>query len=235
MEYLDTVTAVPLADLRPYPGNARIHDLDTIEESIRLNGQYRSLVVRVEDDGQRTILAGNGTAEVLATRLGVTEARCEFIRCDDAEAARINLVDNKSNDNATFDDEALLAQLRALDDLRGTGFITNEVDDLAALLEEQGRDDAARAAAALDREAGQSGVRQTTSISDYALRYGAKATRVLIAEFHNDVYAWVVDRLAELRDEFGVTSNADAIRRLLEEKSGREAPTVDGSVVAAAG
>lgn len=230
MEYVETIEAAPLDGLQPYPDNARVHDLDTIRESLEANGQYRSLVVRLEDDGTRTILAGHGTAEVLA-ELGHVAARIELIRCDDEEARRINLVDNRANEKASNDDAKLLKTLRELDDLRGTGYVPTDLDDLSALLEEQSLDDLNRVK---DVDDGSSGVRSTTSLSEYADRYGSKLTRVLIAEYHNDVYAWIIDRLAELRDTWGLNSNAEAIRRLIEEQTSRKAPAVpDGSVVTA--
>jgi hypothetical protein len=55
---------IPLDELNRYPGNARRSDVSAIEASIRRFGQYRSVVVRVLD-GQRIILAGNHTVQVL--------------------------------------------------------------------------------------------------------------------------------------------------------------------------
>jgi hypothetical protein len=45
MTRLEVVQA-PLGDLRPYPGNARRHDVDAIAGSLRVNGQFRPLVVQ---------------------------------------------------------------------------------------------------------------------------------------------------------------------------------------------
>ena len=67
-----------------------------IRESLKVNGQYRSLVVR-QDGPALVVLAGNQTMQALREE-GHTGARCEIIECDDGETRRINLVDNRAND-----------------------------------------------------------------------------------------------------------------------------------------
>ncbi|MFJ5532435.1 ParB/RepB/Spo0J family partition protein [Streptomyces sp. NPDC093261] len=130
-EYLETRT-VPLDELTPYPGNAKRGKVEAIRESIRRNGQYRSLVVR-DTGGAFVVLAGNHTMLGLQAE-GHTEARCELIRCDDATARRINLADNRTSELGSMDGDALLELLQAADaeeGLDGTGY-TDE--DLSALL-----------------------------------------------------------------------------------------------------
>ena len=112
IKYLST-KVVPLDELTPFPGNARRGKVSVIRESLERNGQYRSLVVRQIEGGPLVILAGNHTHQAL-NEAGAKGARCEIIQCDDAAARRINLVDNKSNDLATDDDEALAAILADL-------------------------------------------------------------------------------------------------------------------------
>lgn len=124
MKYL-TTKAVPLSQLEPYPGNARRGDLAKIRESLRANGQYRSLIVRKTGDVTYTVLAGNNTLQAM-TAEGTAKARCEVIECDDAEALRINLVDNRTSDAGTYDDAALADLLRDLDDLTGTGYTDSD-------------------------------------------------------------------------------------------------------------
>ena len=122
---------VPLDELTPFPGNAKRGDVDTIRASLRRNGQYRSLVVREIPNGPLVVLAGNHTMQALAAE-GHTAARCEIIQCDDTEARRINLVDNRAAEMGGYDNDALAELLRDLDgDLDGTGYTD---DDLAALL-----------------------------------------------------------------------------------------------------
>lgn len=134
-EYVET-RMVPLSQLRPYPGNARHGDRDTLVESLEENGQYRSLVVRLMDDDDLVVLCGNNTMAALEHR-GDEEARCEIVRCDDATALRVNLVDNASNDKATYDDEARARLVMLLDgELTGSGYTDEEADALIARYEE---------------------------------------------------------------------------------------------------
>lgn len=123
MRYLRTDT-VAFADLFPYPGNARVHDDVALDESAKLNGQFRAIVARVMPDGKLQILAGHGTCEAFR-RAGDKTIRVEVIDADDTEARRIVLADNATTRNASYDDELLRA---LLDDassdggLAGTGW-----------------------------------------------------------------------------------------------------------------
>jgi DNA modification methylase len=122
---------VPVADLKPYPGNARRGDVELVAESLRENGQYKPIVVQ-ESTGY--VLAGNHTLQA-AIAEGWSEILATFVEVDDDRARKINLVDNRSNDVAGYDDEALAELLRELDgDLSGTGFEQVDVDALMAEL-----------------------------------------------------------------------------------------------------
>lgn len=126
---------VDLDQLTPFPGNARRGRVEVIKESIEKNGQYRSLIVREIKNGPRVVLAGNQTM-IAITELEGTQARCEFIECDDDTARRINLVDNRASDLAEDDEEALAELLKALDgDGAGTGYTEEEIADLTAILD----------------------------------------------------------------------------------------------------
>lgn len=120
---------VPLGDLTPFPGNARRGDVEKIRESIARLGQYRSLVVRDTGKGL-VILAGNHTHQALAAD-GAEVVRCEIIRCDDDEAKRINLVDNRAAELGGYDDDTLAELLSSLEgDFEGTGFTEDDLNRL---------------------------------------------------------------------------------------------------------
>ena len=122
---------IPLDQLTKFPGNARRGSVDQIRASIRRTGQYRSLVVRQHGDSL-TILAGNHTRDALKAE-GHTTARCEVITCDDDEARRINLADNRIAELGTYDEDALAELLSYLDgDYDGTGYTQEDVDALIA-------------------------------------------------------------------------------------------------------
>lgn len=112
---------IALADLTPFPGNARRGDIPGIREALRRLGQFRTLCVR-EVEGKRIVLAGNQTRTAMLEE-GWTEARCELYECTDDEARRANLADNRLSDLATDDEVALGELLSFLDhDYGATGW-----------------------------------------------------------------------------------------------------------------
>jgi ParB-like chromosome segregation protein Spo0J len=120
-------TLVPVADLTPYPGNARQGDVGMISESLRVNGQFRPIVVN-RPTGE--ILVGNHTYRA-AVALGWPEIAVTYVEVDDAEARRIVLVDNRTSDLGTYDDERLADLLSSVShDLAGTGYTTDDLDEL---------------------------------------------------------------------------------------------------------
>jgi DNA modification methylase len=87
------------------------------------------------------VLAGNHTLEA-ARQLGWEEIAATYVDVDDDQAARIVLVDNRTNDLAGYDDSELVALLEQLDgDFEGTGYDPGDLDALlAALQATPGRD-----------------------------------------------------------------------------------------------
>jgi hypothetical protein len=132
--YVET-RMIDLGELTMFPGNARRGNRAKLLESLEANGQYRSLIVRDTGD-ELVILAGNNTYEALEER-GDPRARCEIVTCDDQTALRVNLVDNKANDEATYDDRARAELVSLLDGLDGSGYEEDEVDALLARFEEE--------------------------------------------------------------------------------------------------
>ena len=133
---IETAVAVPIDSIQPWPGNPRLHDTAVIQDSLRTHGQFRPVYVQLSS---RRIVMGHGTVEG-AQALGWTEVAVSFLDIDDDEAERILLVDNRSQDRAGYDDEALAAMVANLAGsdrgLIGTGY---DAADLAALLGEQRR------------------------------------------------------------------------------------------------
>jgi ParB-like chromosome segregation protein Spo0J len=65
-----------------------------------------------------------------ARELGWEEIDASFVDVSDEEATRIVLVDNRTSDLATYDDELLAELLEGLGDLAGTGFDDQALDEL---------------------------------------------------------------------------------------------------------
>lgn len=125
---------VPLTRLTKFPGNARRGDVMAIQESIKKLGQYRALVVR-EVGSDLIVLAGNHTKDALEAE-GHATARCEVIRCDDQDAVKINIADNRLSDISTYDNEDLAELLASLHgDFDGTGYDLIDYEAIKTLLE----------------------------------------------------------------------------------------------------
>lgn len=127
---MEQIHDVGVSTLVPYEKNARQGDVATLMESLEVNGQYRPIVVR---RGTNEILAGNHTWKA-AVELGWATVKVAFVDVDDEGARRIVLVDNRSNDLATYDDKALTALLSELQGFAGTGYDQTDLDTLLASL-----------------------------------------------------------------------------------------------------
>lgn len=121
--------------LTPYHQNARRGNVDAIAESLRENGQYKPIVVNVGTHTGRAneVLVGNHTMQA-AQQLGWTEIAAVVVDATEDEARRIVLADNRTSDLGSYDDELLLDLLQQQDDLMGTAFTAEFVDDLLAHL-----------------------------------------------------------------------------------------------------
>lgn len=196
---------VKIDTLRPHPRNARNGDTDAIAESLRVNGQYRAIVVA--DDG--TILAGNHTyAAAMELGWATIEVHRLPIGPDSIEATRIMLADNKVADKGRYDNGLLLELLSDLDGaagLTGSGYTTQDVDNLLARIEES--------QAPIDGKP--MGQRITPSLGELAEKFLEKASRHLMLEFPNADFVWVIDALDTIRKDLGAESNSEAILALL--------------------
>ncbi len=133
--------AVPIDSLNTYHKNPRRRDnVEDIKESLVENGQYRGLVVNVgTHTGRPNEIAGGNHTYQAAFELGWKEIAATWVDLDEVELAKIVAVDNRSNDQAWYD-EAELAELLgviAVDDptLVGTGYTVDDLEDLYMKLE----------------------------------------------------------------------------------------------------
>lgn len=111
-----------LSQLQPFPDNARQHDDEFLLALVKRFGQTRSIVVRplkpkrgsTPDQDPYQIIAGHGIVHALG-QAGFDSARADIIECDDDEALRLNLSDNRSQERGWDDPELLDVQLSKLD------------------------------------------------------------------------------------------------------------------------
>lgn len=131
----------PVADLTPHPRNPRQGDIGAIHESIDANGFYGAIIVQ---KATGYVLAGNHRLQA-AAQAGAKRVPIIEIDCDDQTALRILLADNRVNDLAGYDTDALtslLTEIAMTGNLHGTGFDGDDLDDLLKDLDHPEPDDA---------------------------------------------------------------------------------------------
>lgn len=123
-------------ELNTFQGNPRQGDVDAIAESLDKHGQYRTIVVNVGTDTGRPneVLAGNHTL-LAARKLGWESIDATVVDVDDAMCKSIVAADNRLADKGGYDEQALLNLLEGLDDLTGTGYHQEDLQDLRDLLD----------------------------------------------------------------------------------------------------
>lgn len=123
-----------LDELTPHPANPRQGDVGAIHESIEANGFYGAVIVQ-KSTGY--VLAGNHRMQA-AAHAGATSLPVIEVDVDDTTATRILLADNRTNDVATYDQDALAGLLKSLAEdggLAGSGYDGDDVDALLRSLE----------------------------------------------------------------------------------------------------
>ena len=114
---------VPIDEVIQRKKNPRKGDLETVKESLEVNGQYRPIVVNRRNN---EILAGNHTWRA-AKELGWQEIAVTYVDVDEEHAAKIVLIDNRANDKAGYNDELLLKILKDMEELDGTGYNNGDI------------------------------------------------------------------------------------------------------------
>lgn len=129
---LNTET-VELDALKPYPKNPRVGNTALIVTSLKEHGQYRPLIVQ-RSTGM--VLAGNHTLKA-ARELKWKTVAVNYIDVDDEQATRIVLMDNRSQDTATYNADLLAEVLAGLDNPAGTGYSDEDYASLVKSVTEQ--------------------------------------------------------------------------------------------------
>ncbi|QTF82159.1 ParB-like nuclease domain protein [Arthrobacter phage Prairie] len=235
-----------ISGLTLFPGNARKGDIPKIRKSLREFGQIQTVVVQKSTD---YVLGGNHTVQA-AELEGWTEIDAYVVDVDDAEALKINVALNKLGDEGTYDFEALISQLEEIDDLVGTGWSPEELEDMIVAYEPDAEilppapsaaELAARpeAAVGVDVRTGPSGDPDEVddsygapTDSDRRAKFTPDATRVnasrrlMVMDLPVDVFLWTSERLEELCEERDIETNTEMILALIAEATGTEAPAL---------
>jgi len=114
-------------ELLAHPQNYRAHPAEQIEEiakSLRALGQYRNVVAR--PDG--TLLAGHGVVEA-ARKVGMKTVAVHIFEGTAEQEHLLMVADNELSRKAVDDEQLLLNLLREMDDVSGTGWTQEEVEE----------------------------------------------------------------------------------------------------------
>jgi ParB-like chromosome segregation protein Spo0J len=196
--------AIDLHELVPHPGNPRRGRVETIKRSLTRFGQMRPILVGHSDG---VIIAGNHTY-LAAQELGWEKIACVYTDLPDDEATAYMLMDNRSSDEATWDDDGLLIVLKDMerkDLLDATGFNIDDIEDLVAAL------DAVR-----ETEVEQFSGDYTESSEETAQRWENRnegANREIVLLLPRDQYEPFMQAVAILKQHYDLESAAQTIFR----------------------
>lgn len=197
--------AVPVDSITTHPENANRGNIAAIARGLSEHGQYRRIVVH---DQTRQILAGNTTYRAARDKLGWTHIDADFVSCTPEKARAILAWDNRARDLGEYDDTALLELLEQIEsdgNLLAAGFDDDDLDDLRAKLEEDDDlPDVNEANIKLD-------FKGIDARKEDAASYELSGTRTVVLSYPNADYVWLIEKLKECCDLFGVESNTDAV------------------------
>ena len=128
---------IPLEDLIEYPNNARRGDVSMLTESLKVNGQYRPIIVQ---KSTKYVLAGNHLLRA-ARILGWTSIDAVVLDVDDQAALKIVLADNRTADLGEYNDDLLKELLATLDDFDGTGYSEKDLAELEDVINSEPREE----------------------------------------------------------------------------------------------
>lgn len=243
---LGKLERLPVPDLNLFHKNPRRGDVDSIVESIRVNGIYKPIVLnRGTLTGRpNEVLAGNHTLQAVRRLAEESPEDPRWANLDayvvdvnDDDAARIVIVDNRTSDLAATDNRSLFALLDSLDDVEGTGFVDDDVDDLRAMLEEMGEDTPAVATLSGDssrehysdddddeEDDRPSGLLNNSADADNMAKYADRATRMFVLAFPIVQYSWVSEGLEKIAEDHDFDTNSETLMYLLSEHLGEDPP-----------
>lgn len=192
--------ATSIDNLQPHPRNVREGDIGAISESLKAHGQYRPIVFQASTG---YVLAGNHTLKA-AKALGWTEIAATPVNCNDEQALRILLADNRSSDLATYDDKELLQLLKEVagtdDELLGTLYDGDDLDDMVYKLE------------------GSLGfVAEGQDIASIIEEYAEKDTRNLTLPYKQTEIGTVKKHLASLQTKMGLDNWSEIVLQVVKE------------------
>ena len=200
------IKKIAINELKPYAQNPRKGNIDLIAQSLITYGQYKPITVN-----QRTneILAGNHTYAA-AKKLGWAEIAVTYVDVDEATAAKIVLIDNRSTDAGTYDTQILLNLLDSFDSIDATGYNQEDYEKLVKILAKP--------------DNGMMNTTQGATMAENAEKYADRTSRVLMLDYDKTTYEWLMERFKEYKEEYSLATNIEVLVDLLQKEYQEEAP-----------
>jgi site-specific DNA-methyltransferase (adenine-specific) len=130
------VVNVDIKLVKPYNRNPRKNQpIDKVAESLKQFGFRQPIVV----DKDYIVIVGH-TRLLAAKKLGFTEVPIHIADLTEEQAKQYRLADNRTNQDAQWDDKLLYSELKELPDLF-TGFDQKEIDTIFAKNQEHPKDE----------------------------------------------------------------------------------------------
>lgn len=200
MSEIETQT-IDIDTVHPHPRNVRQGDIGAISQSLQAHGQYRPITYQ-KSTGR--ILAGNHTWKA-AKSLGWKNIVASAVICDDEQALKILLADNRSSDLATYDDKELMDLLKELSIndplLEGTLYDGDDLDDLIYKM-----------------QGSQGFVMEGNDINAIIGEYENKDTRNLSLPYSMEQIETIRQRLTELQTNMNIDDWSTIVWQLVEER-----------------
>lgn len=119
---------VPIDSLEPFPGNPRRGNVEALRKLLRRFGQTKPILV---DANRPTLIVAGHHLTLAAKAEGWTHIAPMPHEFENEEEARAFLLgDNRSHDLGSYEAELLLEQLKAVQDLEGTGYDEANIEQL---------------------------------------------------------------------------------------------------------
>ncbi len=203
MSPIETET-IDIDAVHPHPRNVRQGDIGAISESLKAHGQFRAITYQ-KSTGR--ILAGNHTWKA-AKALGWKKIIASAKVCDDEQALKILLADNRSSDLATYDDKELMDLLKELSIndplLQGTLYDGDDLDDLVYKM-----------------QGSQGFIGEGLTLNDLKEGYDNNDVRNLSLPYDREKIDLIKQRLETIRNKMDVETFSDVVWNLVEKQYDR--------------
>lgn len=217
----------PIESVKQHPKNVRQGDIGAIAQSLEAHGQYAPIIVQ---RSTKRIVKGNHTWQA-AKQLGWSEIAVLELDLSDRHALELLLTDNKTSDQAAYDENALAELLESLSkekkSLEGTGYTGDDLDDLLASFQERFQPSLTPYGGAKPSTAATvslSAAKESQDAPYFHELTSPTAVRGIVLDYPVKDFTWVVSAFAKARQQLGLDSNAEVVVALLEKATGETKP-----------